>query len=245
MADEKLVIIEDRSAVRIVTMNRPDKLNALNMAITRQLLDALIEAESAPEIRAVVLAGAGRGFCAGADLSEFKDLTPAQAGAVEARADLTCRLQLATQKMTKPVVASVQGAAVGGGAGLAIGCDMVVASTSMKFGYPELKHSIVPALVMTGLVKALGRKQAFEMISLGELIGAEKALALGLVNRVVEGDPLPAAVEIAETWAQAEPRAMRAAKSLMYRVEELPTEAAMMAGRDINALMRSFRDPKA
>lgn len=245
MAEDKLVIIEDRGAVRIVTMNRPDKLNALNTALTQQVLDALLEADAAEEIRAVVLAGAGRGFCAGADLSEFKDLTPAQSGAVETRADLTCRLQMAMQKMGKPVVSAVQGAAVGGGAGLAIGCDMAVASTSMKFGYPELKHSIVPALVMTGLVRALGRKQAFEMISLGRLIGADEALALGLVNRVVEGDPLPAALEIAETWARAEPRAMRAAKSLMYRVEDLPTEAAMMAGRDVNALMRSFREPKA
>lgn len=245
MAEDKLVIIEDRGAVRIVTMNRPDKLNALNTVLTQQVLDALLEADAAEEIRAVVLAGAGRGFCAGADLSEFKDLTPAQAGAVEARADLTCRLQMAMQKMGKPVVSAVQGAAVGGGAGLAIGCDMAIASTSMKFGYPELKHSIVPALVMTGLVKALGRKQAFEMVSLGRLIGAEEALALGLVNRVVEGDPLPAALEIAEIWAKAEPRAMRAAKSLMYRVEDLPTDAAMMAGRDVNALMRSFREPKA
>lgn len=245
MSEGKLVITEDRSAVRIVTMNRPEKLNALNTALTQQLLDALVAADEAGDVRAVVLAGAGRGFCAGADLSEFKDLTPAQAGAVEARADLTCRLQLAAQKMSKPVVSAVQGAAVGGGAGLAIGCDMAVASTSMKFGYPELKHSIVPALVMTGLVKALGRKQAFEMISIGKLIGAEEALSLGLVNRVVEGDPLPAALEIAEVWAKAEPRAMRAAKSLMYRVEELPTDAAMMAGRDVNALMRSFREPKA
>ncbi|SMY08832.1 enoyl-CoA hydratase/isomerase family protein [Flavimaricola marinus] len=245
VSEDKLVLTEDRGPVRIVTMNRPDKLNALNTALTQGLLDALLEADAAPEVRSVILAGAGRGFCAGADLSEFKHLTPAQSGAVEARADLTCRVQMVMQKMAKPVVSAVQGAAVGGGAGLAIGCDMVVASTSLKFGYPELKHSIVPALVLTGLVRALGRKQAFEMISLGRLIGADEALSLGLVNRVVEGDPLPAALEIANAWAAYEPRAMRAAKSLLYRVEELPTEAAMLVGRDVNALMRSFRDPEA
>ncbi|MCD1619314.1 enoyl-CoA hydratase/isomerase family protein [Salipiger marinus] len=245
VSDEKLVLIEDRDAIRIVTMNRPDKLNALNTALTQQLLDALLAADAAEGVRAVVMTGAGRGFCAGADLQEFKHLTPAQAGAVEARADLTCRLQVAMQKMAKPVVAAVHGAAIGGGAGLAIGCDMVVVSGSLKFGYPEVKHSIVPALVMTGLVRALGRKQAFEMISLGRLIGAEEALALGLVNRVVTGDPLPAALEIAEAWAKAEPRAMRAAKSLMYRVEDLPLDAAMLAGRDVNALMRSFREREA
>ena len=240
VSDENLLLTEDRGAIRIVTMNRPDKLNALNTALTQQLLDALLAADADDDIRAVVLTGAGRGFCAGADLSEFKHLTPARSGAVEARADLTCRLQMAAQKMAKPVVAAVHGAA-----GLAIGCDMVVVSDTLKFGYPEVKHSIVPALVMTGLVRALGRKQAFEMISLGRLIGADEARALGLVNRVVSGDPLPAALEIAEVWARAEPRAMRAAKSLMYRVEDLPLDAAMLAGRDVNALMRSFRESGA
>ncbi|MEZ5837053.1 MAG: enoyl-CoA hydratase/isomerase family protein [Geminicoccaceae bacterium] len=242
MSEENLVLVEDRGAVRILTMNRPDKLNALNTALTQALLGALLAADAESGTGAVVLAGAGRGFCAGADLSEFKHLTPAQSGVVEARADLTCRLQAAMQAMGKPVVSAVQGAAVGGGAGLAIGCDMVVASTSMKFGYPELRHAIVPALVMTSLVRALGRKQAFEMISLGRLIGAEEALGLGLVNRVVEGDPLPVALEIAEIWSAYEPRAMRAAKSLFYRVQDLPTEAAMLVGRDMNALMRSFRE---
>ena len=242
---DALVLVEDRGAVRIVTMNRPDKRNALDTALTRSLLDALIEADAAPGVRAVVLAGAGRGFCAGADLAEFEDLTPAQSAAVEARADLTMRLQASLQRLGVPVVAAVQGAAIGGGAGLAIGCDMTVAASSLKFGYPELKHSIVPALVMTGLVRALGRSQAFEMISLGRLIGADEALSLGLVNRVVGDDPLPEALEIAQAWAAAEPRAMRAAKSLFYRVADLPTEAAMMAGRDVNALMRAFRDPGA
>lgn len=245
VSEKDLILTEDRGAVRIVTLNRPDKLNALNTALTRGLLDALLAADGDDAVRAVVLAGAGRGFCAGADLSEFKHLTPAQSGAVEARADLTCATQMAMQKMAKPVVSAVQGAAVGGGAGLAIGCDMVVASRTLKFGYPELRHSIVPALVMTGLVRALGRKQAFEMVSLGRLIGADEALSLGLVNRVVDGDPLPAAIEIAETWAAYEPRAMKAAKSLLYRVEDLPLEPAMQAGRDVNALMRSFREPEA
>lgn len=239
-----LILTEDRGAVRILTMNRPDKMNALNTALTQAVLDAVLAADAAPAVRAVVLAGAGRGFCAGADLAEFRHLTPDQADAVLRRADLTCRVQMVMSQIAKPVVAAVQGAAVGGGAGLAIGCDMVVAGPDLKFGYPEVKHAIVPALVMTGLVRALGRKQAFEMISLGRLIGAAEALDLGLVNRIAD-DPLAEALAIAETWAAAEPRAIRAAKQLFYRVSDLPTEAAMQVGRDVNALMRSFREPKA
>ncbi|KRS18561.1 enoyl-CoA hydratase/isomerase family protein [Roseovarius indicus] len=238
---DRLVDLEDRDGVRIITMNRPDKLNALNTALTQQLLTTLEDLASAPSVRAAVIRGEGRGFCAGADLSEFKDLTPDQSDRVLARADLTCRLQSVASQSPVPVVAAVHGATVGGGAGIALGCDMVVASRGLKLGYPETKHGIVPALVMTGLQRALGRKAAFEMISLGRLIDADEAKELGLVNRVVDGDPLPMAIEIANAWAEINPKAMAATKQLFYRVGELPFDAAMAAGRDTNALMRSFR----
>ena len=240
---ETLVLAENRGAVRILSMNRPDKLNALNTALTQALLDALELADADESVRAIVLTGEGRGFCAGADLSEFKDLTSEHQQLVAKRADLTCRTQSILQKLAKPIVSAVRGSAVGGGAGLAIGCDMVVVSTDLKFGYPELKHSILPALVMTGLQRQLGRKAAFEMISLGRLIGAEEARALGLANRVVApGAVLETALDIANAWASANPQAMAAAKSLFYRVADLPYDAAMAAGRDVNALMRSFRE---
>lgn len=238
-----VLLTEDRGAVRIVRMNRPDKLNALNTALTQALLEALEAADQDEGVRSIVLAGAGRGFCAGADLSEFKDLTPERQHLVVKRADLTCRTQSMLQKLGKPIVSAVQGSAVGGGAGLAIGCDMMVAGSDLKFGYPELKHSIVPALVMTGMQRQLGRKIAFELISLGRLLKAEEAHALGLANRVVPPDRvLDAALEIAEAWARANPLAMQAAKSLFYRVADLPYDAAMAAGRDVNALMRGFRE---
>ncbi|WP_329246708.1 enoyl-CoA hydratase/isomerase family protein [Actinoallomurus sp. NBC_01490] len=239
---EQVLLVEDRDAVRVLTLNRPHKRNALNTALTRALDDALTAADRDPDVRAVVLTGNGRGFCAGADLSEFSALTPDNPEAVLERADLTARLQTRMQRMGVPVVAAVRGAAVGGGAGLAIGADMTVAGTDLKFGYPELRHSIVPALVMTGLQRQLGRKLAFEMISTGRLLTAAEAAEQGLVNRVVEPDEVvPAAMEIARQWAAVEPRAIRAAKDLFYRVADLPTEAAMRAGQDVNALMRGFR----
>ena len=239
---EGVLLTEDRGAVRILRLNRPDKLNALNTALTEALLDALGTADAVDAVRAVVLTGEGRGFCAGADLAEFKDLTPEHQHRVAKRADLTCRTQSILQKLSKPVVSAVRGAAAGGGAGLAIGCDMMVAGTDLRFGYPELKHHIVPALVMTGLQRQLGRKTAFELISLGRMLGAEEALALGLANRVVAPElVLDTALGIAETWAAANPAAMAAAKALFYRVADLPYDAAMAAGRDVNALMRGFR----
>ena len=243
---DDLLLTDDRGPVRILRMNRPDKLNALNTALTQALLDTLEAADRDDAVRAVVLTGEGRGFCAGADLSEFKDLTPERQHLVVKRADLTCRTQSILQKLGKPVVSAVRGVAMGGGAGLAIGCDMMVAGTDLRFGYPELKHSIVPALVMTGLQRQLGRKVAFELVSLGRLLGAEEARALGLANRVVAPEAvLDTALEIAGAWAQAHPMAMAAAKSLFYRVADLPYDAAIAAGRDVNALMRGFRDTEA
>lgn len=237
-----VLLVENRDAVRIITLNRPDKLNALNTALTQAIHDAFLAADQDAEVRAIVLAGHGRAFCSGADLSEFDTLTPANQDLVEKRADLTCRTQAMMQSLSKPVVSAVQGAAIGGGAGLAIGCDMMVAASNLKFGYPELKHSIVPALVMTGLQRSLGRKAAFEMISLGRLIGAEEALTLGLCNRVAAPEKVvEKAIEIAEAWAVANPLAMAAAKTLYYQVADLPYAEAMSAGRDLNAKMRSFR----
>lgn len=239
---QPVLIVEDHGPVRVLAMNRPDKHNALNTELTRSLLDALVAADQDQGVRALVLSGRGRSFCAGADLAEFKDLVPEHQHLVLERADLTCRLQAQLQRSSKPIVSAVQGAAIGGGAGLAIGCDMMVAGSDLKFGYPEIRHDIVPALVMTGLQRQLGRKAAFEMISLGRLIGAEEAKALGLVNRIAEPiSVLDTALDIALSWSTANPLAMATTKSLFYRVGDLPFEAAMAAGRDANILMRGFR----
>jgi enoyl-CoA hydratase/carnithine racemase len=244
VASQSVLLTENRGAVRILRLNRPEKMNALNTALTQALLDSLSAADSDRSVRAIMLCGAGRAFCAGADVSEFKDLTPDQQDKVTARAELSCRTQSILQKLSKPVIAAVHGVAMGGGAGLAIGADMMVAAADgVRFGYPELKHSIVPALVMTGIVHNLGRKAAFELVSLGRILNGAELVQFGLANRVVANDAMEAeALAIAEQWAAADHRALAAAKSLFYRVADLPYDAAMEAGRDVNALMRSFRE---
>jgi enoyl-CoA hydratase/carnithine racemase len=244
VTSQSVLLTENRGAVRILRLNRPEKMNALNTALTQALLDSLSAADSDRSVRAIMLCGAGRTFCAGADVSEFKELTPDQQDKVTARAELSCRTQSILQKLSKPVVAAVHGVAMGGGAGLAIGADMMVAAADgVRFGYPELKHSIVPALVMTGIVHNLGRKAAFELISLGRILNGAELVQFGLANRVVANDAVEVeALAIAEQWAAADHRALAAAKSLFYRVADLPYDAAMAAGRDVNALMRSFRE---
>lgn len=237
-----LLVVTDAEGVRTITLNRPEKRNALNTELTTAIRDALLGCDREPEVKAVVITGAGRGFCAGADLKEFSDLTPDQADRVVERAALTSALQSLPTQIRVPVIAAVRGPAVGGGAGLALACDMIVVAGDVSFGYPEIRHDIVPALVMTGLQRHIGRKLGFELISTGRMLGANELIDLGLANEVVEtGTEVERAQEIAAGWAQRSPRALSAIKSLYYRVADLPTPAAMEAGQDLNALMRSFR----
>jgi enoyl-CoA hydratase/carnithine racemase len=225
-------------------MNRPEKRNALNTALTRALLDGLRAADAADSIGCVVLTGAGQGFCAGADLDEFKDLTPDKQPLVEERAELTMQLHLAFSKMAKPVVTAINGAAMGGGAGLAIAGDLAVMAESAKLGYPETRHGIVAAIVMANLVRQVGRKQAFELVSLGDPLSSHKALACGLVNRVAaDADLMAEAIVIAEKLAAINPQAMKATKLLFHEVADLPLETALERGRETNKRMRAFRKP--
>lgn len=241
-SDLIFLLTEDRGAVRVLTMNRPEKRNALNTALTRALLDGLRAADAEDEVACVVLTGAGQGFCAGADLSEFKDLTPEHQHRVEERAELTMQLHLAFSKMAKPVVTAINGAAMGGGAGLAIAGDLAVMAEGAKIGYPETRHGIVAAIVMANLVRQVGRKLAFELVSLGEPLSSQEALAGGLVNRVVpDATLLPESLALAEKLAKIKPEALKATKQLFHEVADLPLEEALKRGRESNKRMRSFR----
>jgi len=234
-----ILLIEDKGPVRVLTLNRPEKRNALDTALTGALLESLRTADAEESIRCVVLTGAGSGFCAGADLSEFKGLTDPKAA--ETRAELTMQLHLAFSKMITPVVTAINGAAMGGGAGLAIAGDLAVMAQSAKLGYPETKHGIVAAIVMANLVRQIGPKAAFELVALGEPIDAARALELGMVNRVVAaGKVMKEALGFAHKIAAVSRPAMSQTKRLFHEVVDLPLPAALERGRDANKRMRNF-----
>ena len=234
------LLIENHGAVRVLILNRPEKRNALNTELTRTLLEALRAADGDESVGSIVLTGAGVGFCAGADLGEFKGL--ADPAAAEARAELTMQLHLSFSRITKPVVTAINGAAMGGGAGLAIAGDLAVMAQSAKLGYPETKHGIVAAIVLGNLVRQVGRKAAFELVSLGEPIDAPRALALGLVNKVVPDAALiPETMDLAQKVAAVSRPAMAETKRLFHEVSDLPLAAALERGRDANKRMRTFR----
>jgi enoyl-CoA hydratase/carnithine racemase len=238
------LLVEDRGAVRILTLNRPEKRNALNTELTRALLDALTTADATEAVHCIVLTGAGESFCAGADLSEFKGLA-ADPQAAETRAELTMQLHLIFSRIETPVVTAINGAAMGGGAGLAIAGDMAVMAEGAKLGYPETRHGIVAAIVLANLTRQVGRKAAFELVALAEPIGAARALELGMVNRVVPAAGLlSATISIAEKLASVNPMALGATKRLLHEVADLPLAEALERGRDLNRRMRTFFDKK-
>jgi len=233
------LLVENRGAVRILTLNRPEKRNALNTELTRALLEAVRAADTDESVGCVVLTGAGPGFCAGADLGEFKGLKDPQAA--EARAELTMQLHLSFSKISKPVVTAINGAAMGGGAGLAIAGDLALMAEDAKLGYPETKHGIVAAIVLGNLVRQVGRKAAFELVSLGEPIDAHRALALGMVNRICSLEKLlEEAVALAQRLAAVARPAMAETKRLFHEVADLSLAEALEKGRDTNRRMRGF-----
>ena len=239
MGSVPVLLVEDRGAVRVLTMNRPEKRNALNSELTEALLEALKKADVEQSVGCVVLTGAGQGFCAGADLTEFKGLRDPQAA--EKRADLTMQLHLVFSKISKPVVTAINGAAMGGGAGLAIAGDMAVMAEGAKLGYPETKHGIVAAIVMANLVRQVGRKAAFELAALGEPVDAAAALRLGMVNRICTNEEIvTVTISIAEKLAAVARPAMAETKRLFHEVADLALAPALKQGRDSNVRMRKY-----
>jgi enoyl-CoA hydratase/carnithine racemase len=249
----ELILTRDAGAIRYLTMNRPEKLNAMNDALVSQLAAALRTAEADPEVAVIVLAGAGRAFCAGADLGGGNATSGAAGGEasekaapsghqIAARLDDTIRFYGTIQRMDTPVIAAVQGYAMGGGCNLAVSCDLVVAADNAMFGYPEVKLGMAAAGVAPTLVHQIGRKAAFELLTLCNNIDARQALAFGMINRVVPADELLAtASAMAEQLAGFNHDALRLTKQLIRRAADLPFAQALEAGRDIGLAMHLFK----
>lgn len=249
----ELILTRDAGAIRYLTMNRPEKLNAMNDALVGQLAAALRAAEADRNVAVIVLAGAGRAFCAGADLGSGKPTTGAAGGEasekaapsghqIAARLDETVRFYGTIQRMDTPVIAAVQGYAMGGGCNLAVSCDLVVAADNALFGYPEVKLGMAAAGVAPTLVHQIGRKAAFELLTLCNNIDARQALAFGMINRVVPADELLAtASALAEQLAGFNHDALRLTKQLIRRAADLPFAQALEAGRDTGLAMHLFK----
>ena len=217
-----------------LTLNRPAKLNAITAELRDALTDAIVEAEADPAVRVIVIAGAGRAFCAGYDLAEAAPETAWEWREVLAR-DVTATL--AVWRCTKPVIAQVHGFALAGGLELAMACDLVVASEDARLGEPEIRFGSAPVTLLMPFL--IGQKATRELLFTGDLIDATEARRIGLVNRVVPLDNLVAEVDtLAGTLARVEPDVMAPTKLMLNRaMEAAGFLAAVESGLDLQSFV--------
>ena len=210
-----VVLIEKKSPqITVVTLNRSERRNSLTIELLNELIAAIRVASDEPRERVLILRGAGAAFCTGLDLKEAADLKKAQM-----TAELVAKTLITLAETRLVTIAAVHGAAVAGGAGIMSACDFVVAAEKTKIGYPEVRRGLVAGLVMTFLRRQVGERNMRELVLGGELIDAERAREIGLVNRVVAPDQLLyEAQKFADSVLQGAPNAVAETKRL---IEEL------------------------
>jgi len=244
MTDESAPVLFtiDGSVARI-TLNRPEKRNALNDVLVGGIKEGLRNAGSVDEVRSVVITGAGPDFCSGADLDALRKISEASVSEnVDDARSLMDLFELIRQ-VPVPVVAAVRGRALAGGCGLASACDVVLAASSARFGYPEVKIGFVPAMVMAFLKRNVSEKRAFELLTRGAEISAEEARHFGFVNQVFNDatfdDEVNAYVDVFKKVSKS---AVALTKTLLYQTDGMTFSAALETGVDVNVIARMTED---
>ena len=235
-----VVIIEKQTPqITVVTLNRPERRNSLTIELLSELMAAIKVASDQPEERVLILRGAGAAFCTGLDLKEAADQKKAHA-----TAEMVAKTLIALAETRVVTIAAVHGAAVAGGAGIMSACDFVVAAGKTKIGYPEVRRGLVAGLVMTFLRRQVGERNMRELVLGGELIDAERAREIGLVNRVVpHSELMNDAQKFADSILQGAPNAIAQTKRL---IEELwVTSAKQDVDRALTHHMRARESAEA
>ncbi len=235
------LLVSRAGPVTTLTLNRPEKRNALNLALLEQLCAAVTAAGADPTQRVLVLRGAGAVFCSGLDLTETAgpDSTGRSANLIGTALHTVATTGLVT-------IAAVQGAAVAGGAGLMSACDFAVATQDAKFGFPEVRRGLAPALIMTFLRRQLRERDVRELLLLGENFSATRALGLGLVNRVVADEAaLAGEVQtIIGSLLQGSPAALAETKQLLRELWPSPLSADLERAHTLHLSARNSADAK-
>ncbi len=244
-ATDPVVLYEVFDRVARITLNRPEKRNALNDDLIRGLKNLLLAAQDDDEVRVVLLTGAGSDFCSGADLAALQKISVASVEENLADASSLMELFMLMRSVRQPVIAAVKGRALAGGCGLASACDLVLAARSSRFGYPEVKIGFVPAMVMAILRRNVGEKRAFELLTLGTEISAEEAVDIGLANRVIDDEAFDDEVDaFIDQFAKVSTSAVGLTKKLLYQIDAMSFEDALRCGVDTNVTARMSTDCK-
>jgi len=237
------VLLDVADGIARITLNRPDKRNALNDELIAALKNALKRANDDGSARAVILSGAGEDFCSGADLSALQKISNASVAENLDDARSLMELFILIRSIRLPVIAAVQGRALAGGCGLALGCDMVLASRSARFGFPEVKIGFVPAMVLAILRRNVSERKAFELMSIGDQISADEAERLGLVNRILDDEAFADEVDaFLQPILRVSASAISLSKRLLYQTDAVSFEDAVRCGVDINVTARLTED---
>ena len=236
---DAVLLYEVADGVATLTLNRPEKRNALNQALVVALAEGLSRAGADEAVRVVALRGAGKDFCAGADLAELERIAGMSPEENLADARQLGALLVSMRRMTKPVVAVVQGRALAGGCGLATACDVVLARSDAELGYPEVHLGFVPAMVMAILRRKVGEGRAFDLVARGNRVGADDARAVGLVTHVFAAATFEADVaRYLQELAAKPPTALTLTKGLLYELAELGLEEGVERGAEVNVEAR-------
>ena len=241
MADYETILFDVQARVARITLNRPEQLNALSFAMRNELAAAFDRCATDPDIRAVVLAGAGRAFCAGVDLADgsFEE-TPIESVEVRTRGDFRAKLT----GLGKPTVAAVQGFCLGGGCELALCCDLRIAAEDAQFGQPEINLGSTPAGGGTQrLPRLIGAGRALEWLMTGDRMPAAEAYRVGLANRVAPAAELQAmAMDVANKLAAKAPLAIKYLREAVYHGLDLPLEEGLRLEIYLGGLLRTTED---
>lgn len=237
------ILFEVDEALARITLNRPEKKNALNDELVAGLKLSLRQANDDDSVRVVVITGSGPDFCSGADLSALELISKGSVAENTDDARSLMELFVLIRQLRIPVIAAVRGRALAGGCGLASACDIVLASGTARFGYPEVKIGFVPAMVMAILRRNISEKRAFELVTRGAEIGAEEALAIGLINRTFGDDTFDEQVNAyAQGYVGMSKSAVALAKGLLYQMDGMSFNEALETGVDVNVIARMTED---
>lgn len=244
MAEPVLSTLDD--GVLTLTLNRPEKRNALNEAMIDQLHAALDRADLASDVRVVAIRGAGKDFCAGADLGELLATADRSLEQNERAAWRLGSLFLRLRQLPRPTVAVVQGRAFAGGAGLATACDIVLAAEGAQLAYPEVQRGFVPAMVLTMLRRQVGERVAFHLVATGRVLTAAQAAQAGLISQAIPNKRLNAeAADVLKTLAALSPTALALTKKLLYELDGRGFEEGIRLGARVNAAARASDEFRA
>lgn len=237
------VFLKKEDKIGILSFNRPKALNAINSKVLNELDKALDEVMADDEIYVLIITGEGKAFVAGADIAEMKDKTPGEARQF---AEVGMKVFRKIELMEKPVIAAVNGFALGGGCELAMSCDIRIASIKAKFGQPEVGLGITPGFAGTQrLPRLVGTAKAKELIFTGDIISAEEAEKIGLVNKVIEPEKLlEEAIGLARRIVKNAQGSVRYAKTAINRGIETDIETGMLIEKDIFGLCFTLNDQK-